>query len=240
MGYDMYWRRKDEGEDAATAAARAKFSAAVEERNKLPEVEAGVFNRAKAEEFGWEAHEAYSGRSSRFIAAQDKVNAAVDELDAAKVSYFRANIWGMGSLREAMEQAGMLFWPESRRPTWPEAEQFGLLNEEWWAYDEEPSDLDPEKQAAAKRFAEARDNVQSWHGSDDEGIPGHKFCTNDGWIVTPDECRQATAAWRSFSERAGGEDKAVEKLGVTDFADYWKRWVLWIERAADHDGFEVF
>ncbi|MDP8928638.1 MAG: hypothetical protein M3O70_08720 [Actinomycetota bacterium] len=62
---------------------------------------------------------------------------------------------------------------------------------------------------------------------DDTGIAWWKLCSNDGWIVTADECRDAILAYWE-----GGPSE--------DDPEWFREWVLWLERAIDHGGFEVW
>lgn len=126
MGYDMRWRKKDEAEASAVAAASDQFHAAVRDRNSLPEDEKGRFNMERAKELGdWDSHEVFDGRSDRYRAAQDRVSALADAMRDAEQSYFRLNISGMGWARGVMDQFGMVFEDPSDRPGWPKPEEFG-------------------------------------------------------------------------------------------------------------------
>jgi hypothetical protein len=83
--------------------------------------------------------------------------------------YFRANIWSMNRLREAMLETRMAF--EDDFPTYPENGTDAQYEE--WQSSHEPADV--------------------------PGIPLHKFCSNDGWHVLPVECKAALLAWHTWS-----------------------------------------
>jgi hypothetical protein len=79
-----------------------------------------------------------------------------------------------------------------------------------------------------------------------DGIPVHKLCSNDGWLVTPGECRKAVAMWHEACKEAGAGDEQLGLKVLTEAldefnvgSDYWLKWIAWIERAAGHGGFVV-
>ena len=73
--------------------------------------------------------------------------------------YFRLNVWGMSDAREELHKIGIV-----REGAFPDPPASHDL-----------ADID------AWRIAS--------HGGDGPGIPVHKFCSNDGWVVTPLEVR---------------------------------------------------
>ena len=118
---------------------------------------------------------------------------------------FRLNIFGMGRYREYMELAGMLD-NEWAGPEYHEGDQAG--------WDE----------AVMTQPREVPD-----------GIPTYKFCSNDGWLVTPEEIRSALAAM---------EQCDVEELNrrLQDGGDnaYWADWLRFLQRAEKAEGFRVW
>lgn len=135
-------------------------------------------------------------------------------------TYFRLNISGMGAMREVMEQAGAGTWEgEASWPEYPGSEHFNRhgdpVDEVGLAY---------EAQVKALRMARTTTLV-----------PLHKFCSNDGWVVTPGECRLIAERVRSLLESDDydfGEDGWREM--VRDWADYCA------DAANFADGFEVW
>ena len=153
--------------------------------------------------------------------------------------YFRLNVWGMAEYRKHMLHTGMAFMVESAIPPWPECEDYGIAYEDYAAvkyaddsdYDSHREAMTSKAQAKVAKYIADLEKVLRWHGDKGFGIPVHKFSTNDGWIVTPDECRDAMRIWRS-----GG---AKPLPGHSDAVDYWNRWIKFLELAAERDGFEV-
>lgn len=78
-------------------------------------------------------------------------------------TYHRANIWGMGMLRSVMSAANVLDWNAQHEP--------------WGSFKED--DRKGQKQNA---------RVRAFRSKDKNLVPGDKFCSNDGWIITPEEC----------------------------------------------------
>lgn len=102
---------------------------------------------------------------------------------------------------------------------------------------EEPDDQDPENLDA---YADYLDEQIKWlkkssDWDDVTGIPLHKLGTNEGWIVTQDECIQALTAWDDVdvNELSAEHRKIVESERWADFIEF----MLW---ASSHRGFEVY
>lgn len=156
-----------------------------------------------------------------FIEAMQPVDQLFSKLYRLKEpGYFCLNIGGMGRYADAMAELGMahestsgLDWSQS--PDYPE------------------DDDDKEKMDA---YQVAMDAFTSAHGSpaDKPTIPLHKFSTNDGWFVTPEEIR---AALDEYDTRCSEElSETTRNLIETD---YWGEFIAWLRLAAEHDGFRV-
>ena len=129
---------------------------------------------------------------------------------------FRLNIFGMGRYREAMADLGMAY--DSRCP---------VASVDW--------DTLPDSDADYEVYQMALDRLTSQHGeSSNPTIPLHKFGSNDGWVVTPDEIRAALEAWDGDSADLSAEtDELIQ-------TDYWNKWIAYLRLAADHEGFRVY
>lgn len=254
MGYDMNWRRKAQGEDEAVAAAQEAFHAAVTVRDSLPSGEAGTydFEVARDRKLSMDDPAAYPGQTKRYQQAQEAVDAAYEELYTSRSSYFRANVWGMGTLRGIMMETGMAF-EDTPHPPFPSVSDLGIEWDHVYAirepgnsyYDDIRATMTNGQREQAQRFAEESDQVRSFHGkADTPGIPIHKFCSNDGWIVLPAECLAAAKIWDDWRGKVGEEAahnfivNRVDSDG--DAYAWWLRWVKWLRDAAQHDGFEVY
>lgn len=153
---------------------------------------------------------------------------------AEEGSYFRLNMWEMGVYADAMDQLGVLAdgYTMDDAPKWPDYPD-GYFE---WKYEEEGVEFTPEQIAAFQKVTEQTDARCSWSPAGVLGIPAHKFGTNDGWLVTPDECRWVSS--KLSTAKPDDITAALEKAGVND-REYWDSWVKWIGDAADHGGFEV-
>lgn len=133
--------------------------------------------------------------------------------------YFRLNVWGMGECRQLMFNLGMAYEaPEKCIPPWPELADFGLTE-----YPDDPAD-------DTSGFTQACDDVLRWMAPDHPGIPLHKLGSNDGWLVTPLECKGAIALWNKARDNGASEPPV----------DWWSRWLEYLRRAADNGGFRVY
>lgn len=211
MGYDMTIVNPLTGEEAAKAKeAEAAFHTAVKERDALelprdhPDCEA----------------------------AQAKVDAAYDAMYDADTSYFRLNIWGMGRYREYMDQLGMVA-TDYALPPWPDKPE-EITWEDVEAVEEPADGSDLPVKAEAVAYVKQRDAHLVWHPDPPFGMALHKFGSNDGWLVTPEEITAALEAYRTHS---GDEVKVI--VGA-DRLDYWLKWIAYLERAQRRGGFRVW
>ena len=135
----------------------------------------------------------------------DMFRVGVDHAQAFDTGdYFRLNVWGMGAVREELLAAGVI--KVVRCPDFPSHTDFANVEE----------------------YEAAIDAVRIASPGDGPGIPVHKFCSNDGWVVTPLEvssgiiyATQREPLWR---------DKLTE--------DRWREFVTWMEGSTA--GFEVW
>ncbi|MFC9117912.1 hypothetical protein ACFTWN_31835 [Streptomyces sp. NPDC057092] len=261
MGYDMYIHNPmTEEEEAAHRTASEAFDAAVRQRDGLPQ-DLPEYQDAQHRLDNARARMEKEGRSTElsraviearaqvrhlivshpgYEAAQQKVDAAYEEMQTANVSYFRLNIHGMGAYRTVMHQLGMLV-TEYNVPDFPELPD-GLTWEDIDAVEGEANhgtaDGLPVKAAAAAYVKELNAHL-AWHPEPASGIAMHKLGSNDGWLVTPAEIEAALASYRTHS---GPEVMTLLRATLGDDADshsYWIEWVTYLERARVRGGFKV-
>jgi hypothetical protein len=155
-----------------------------------------------------------------------------DELGRLDRSYFRLNVWGMGRYVDAMRRLGML--KDVEVGPFPQPPD----DIDWDLYERAtPDDVDDAGKlgSAARHKAEVEAHLA--RGDDAPGIPEHKlYSTNDGWLVTPQECITALALYDATTNEHRGT--ALSEAGVDDRA-YWSRWIEYLRGAIDHGGFRV-
>jgi len=146
-----------------------------------------------------------------------------DYYDAASPGYFRLNIWGMERYRQAMAEAGMAsegtYYDEESKVKWPDY----------------PEDADEDSEAMKAYEAAVAPILQARPGVE-HGIAMHKFGSNDGWWVTPEEIDEALEAWEKFSENG----TRVFPEDVVFGQEYWRKWIGYLKLARSHGGFRVY
>jgi hypothetical protein len=102
------------------------------------------------------------------------------ELSLLKEASFQLNVTGMTLWRQEMEAQGIGHWEGDF--DFPDPADFGSL----WAEDNEQGD-------GYRQWESAHDAVLCHKVGGTRGIALKKFCSNDGWIVTPEEIGEALA-----------------------------------------------
>lgn len=151
-----------------------------------------------------------------------KASAAYDDAFTAYMAvkdpgYFRLNSNGMWRYMEAMIALGMAHDHSSPEVDW-----------------ESLPDYDDGEDA----YYEAKDRLTGVHPGEDPTIPRFKFSSNDGWHVTPDECRAAVTVWDALQPEGLPADLEDDHRAIAE-THYWGKWVDFLRLAADNDGFRV-
>lgn len=124
-------------------------------------------------------------------------------------AYFRLNIWGMRAMRDAI------------RPVLDDHAKYGE-----WPKIETDDDGNPINEAEEKRKVD----FLSTPSSDENKVPTFKFCSNDGWIVTPAEC-EVIASYIETAEVTSDD---------ADWVQYVKRFGQFNRRATKLGGYRVY
>lgn len=208
MGYDMYIADgPDEAETAAVEAAAALLGELVSRLQTAA-------SEDEAEGLRGEIDQRYN------------------EVRTAQRSYYRLNVWGMGAARELMGAFGML--TDEFMPVWPEPEAYGLTESpedpNWFREGPERQKAEEALTAAGRLFLADQDAVvEADHGG--PGIPGYKFTSNDGWLVTPREIEAALKAY----DNADPKDRDA----VSQDEPWWPSWIAYLSFARERGGFRV-
>jgi hypothetical protein len=229
MGYDMYWREIPPEMKAVAEIARAEAL----------RVAKMIDAQRKAIGSTWNPDWAFADTSGYQPTAEEQElwarrEAAWDAYRKAEPYYFRLNIFGMSRCLDIMAEAGMVVDSQSPKP-WPELETYGLSYAD---YEAEVYDVDynrrPPTSPAVIAYQDVRDaHLRDRGGAERPGMPIHKFGSNNGWIVTPDEIR---AALRVAPEGATYKD---EQTGEVKPLPWWIRWCEFLRGGVQHGGIEV-
>jgi hypothetical protein len=159
--------------------------------------------------------------------------------------YHRLNIHWMPLVRESMRRAGALDdYDVGPLPEWPPE---GLDEERAM----ELMDAIEEERTARPPMTDAeRRRVNAYEAAREEGlaalspkgaghVPYWKFCSNDGWLVAPAECRVIAERLSSALEKRGA--KLWEGFDKPDDSarEVLHGWLGFVRLAADHGGFRV-
>ncbi|MGW8782402.1 hypothetical protein ACWGNM_30670 [Streptomyces sp. NPDC055796] len=152
---------------------------------------------------------------------------AYQRLDAATRSYYRFNIWGMGTARELMGAFGMLSFQDE--PAWPDDAEYTDARA---VLEKAPEDEDARQaaEAARARLSAAMEAVRVADPGG-AGISHYKLCSNDAWLVSP---REIEAALKAYACTAA-EDR---EEAVRDFPQ-WDSWIRFLTEAQARGGLRV-
>jgi hypothetical protein len=243
----MYWIKPDPEVEQRYMEAINHVRELWKIRDALPEEERG---RATREELMHFDYEAPANASERYRQAQRVSHEAYEAAQAIRQNYFRLNIFAMGHYVDVMRTFDMVVdVPEEHR--YPHAPWKNEPNEsELWDiyYEWENGEFTDGDVVDRWKFVEYSHELEAYLASSSDSaknrIPTYKFGTNDGWIVTPVECRAAVERARSYTDdevraafSAVHRNATVERLN--EALSYWHKWIKFIEGAAEHEGFEV-
>ena len=179
-----------------------------------------------------EAQDAFGPGTPEAEAMQEAVDAAYLTLRMCDVGYYQLNVWGMAVCCEAMWKRRMVFVSD------------GASHEDWASLPE----VDINHDDGGAEYQKAETALLSRMEMEQVGIPTHKLCSNDGWVVTPLEITGAiaqlemsglpTPRYRTDAQFGewyiAGDDEEGEPI------EWWDAWIDWLKLAAEHGGFRVF
>lgn len=239
MGYDMVLVN-DPTDHAALNQALLDVKRAKALLDELPSEERGEINIARMRELGcsYADSRAWDGRSKEYARRSEILYAAHNRVDRERKNYFRLNVYGMMECRRLMSEFGMVQATAEPRPSWPAPDDFGITDSS--ELDEMRARFYNGKDAYVpdnyRSYFAAQDAVRSWTPSGVLlGIQLEKLCSNDGWLVTPEECRAAVKAY----EQNYKPDAGLSRTLSDEEAGWWPSWIEWLRLAADNGGFRV-
>lgn len=182
--------------------------------------------------------------------------ASVDEEELPNSSgvpgYYRFNNWGMRMTVGALEWADAIHGGAA--PRFPDFPPPGVDVDRAYAaldrlsvapgdetYDEDEGDPPTDAELDAVRtYKIARDLIAAKPSIVDDQVGAYKFASNDGWLITPDECRILARRLRASVDMIA--EQFFPDAGVS--AEDGRRWLLGFARynelAAEHGGYRVY
>ena len=124
--------------------------------------------------------------------------------------YYRFNVQGMASMVTLMSAAGVLSdeappkFPAAPKPKDPKQQE--VYDEAFQGKKEARAKLKPEELKAIDAYVAAVHQGQAVRSASPDKVPAFKFQSNDGWFVSPDECRLIARAVRSFATKVTSTD----------------------------------
>lgn len=137
--------------------------------------------------------------------AVQKVYESFGEVMNAEDGYWRENVWGMSYLRDQLDRLGLLW--DGPSPEWPDVSG--------WDWDNLTDEQEQQQRAHL-----------AFRGDCPEGkVPVWKYCSNDGWVVTPQECLWIADTINAFlSLGSKGEVGQLVAASVIDARERWAKW----------------
>lgn len=268
MGYDMYCVQDDEGELALVKQLTEQFQEAANVRDALPKEDRGEWDEGAWQahiKAGGDWDVLPPNATEEYREAQAKVSMLYEAMHNADRRYFRLNIWGMQRYRQVMWAFDVARsdyetppWPEldKTRTCWLRNQPDGTVEvikpDHWYSeWEAEPQwrDADyvePEGDALAQfeQHKAAREAHLSWRPDPQEDfrIPLHKFGSNDGWHVTPEEAFFAGNTLKTIRDAEDERFNAI--LGANGFESddsrrYFDSWIDYLLLASERGGFKV-
>lgn len=134
-----------------------------------------------------------------FLVEPDDLPDDYEPQDEGYPECFRVGGEGMALLLTLMTRADVIdsSLPTPEFPQWPPPGLDDVLASELARYWDEPAEVDkrlgPAEVPVVEAYRRARNETGATPSPQPGKVPAFKFESNDGWIVTPDECRVIAA-----------------------------------------------
>ncbi|PCC75372.1 hypothetical protein SAMN02745121_03901 [Nannocystis exedens] len=159
--------------------------------------------------------------------------------------YYRFNLWGMRMTVGALEWADAIH--DGPAPEIPDLELNGLDEDRVFTAIEAlrgdaPADAPTPTQAelaAARAYVQAHEAAVSASSLQDGRVGAFKFQTNDGWLVTPEECAALARKLRQHAEVIARDYFPDADVSREDGLKWMLGFARYNEIAAEHGGYRV-
>ena len=216
MGYDMYMVSPKQEYTDCLQRWMDEFNRLCEILDAIPKSEEGQFHHTP------DSTTPVGGSDAWRKAAQDVLTHYVkrQQRGAIKPDY-RLNIWGMGNVREIFRKLGLGYFAayEEKFPPYPGEEHI-----------DDTGGVDIGTTDIGREYISKRDEILRYREQGVRGINLNKFCSNDNWLVTPEECADVAELYGQL--KANGHKFDAEH-------DYVELFIEWIIAAKDCGGFRV-
>jgi hypothetical protein len=185
------------------------------------------------------------GYDLRMVRKPAATPAGFEPLYEGQPDYWRFNTAGMQAMRQILLNAGMMDgelspeWPTFPPEGWDHERAYSLLDalENGDTVDGAAPTL--QEQEVVLAFMTESSRVREVRSASPGLVPICKFCSNDGWLVTPDECSILARGLRAAIESLGSELWAGEAIGEEEARSWILKFAAWNELAAAHGGYRV-
>ena len=151
--------------------------------------------------------------------------------------YHRFNIHWMPLMREMMQRARVLDDYGEPDPGLPEFPPNGMdVDRASALMAADGKGATAEETRILDAYNRKRDEVLAQTSPDEGRVPYWKFCSNDGWIVTPDECRIIVEKLTRHLGPELWDGLEIEEVQAREALD---EWIGFARLAADNGGFRV-
>lgn len=183
-----------------------------------------------------------------FLVEPDDLPDDYESQDEGHPECFRAGGDAMALLVTVMTRAGVIdaVQPTPEFPRWPPPGLDEGRAQELARYWDEPSEVDkrlqPSEVPVIEAYRRARDDAARTGSPNSGKVPAFKFESNDGWIVTSEECRSIV---EGMSRLLSGDLEAFLCLLKADgwdpeaVTELMRLWTSYNRIAADHGGYRV-
>ena len=217
MGYDMYMVSPKQEYTDCLQRWRDEFDRLCEVRDAIPKSAEGTYKHGKGVEVT-----PTGGSDAWRKAAQDVLTHFGKRQQRGEIKPdYRLSIWGMGNVREIFRSLGLGYFAayEEKFPPYPGEEHI-----------DDTGDASVGIADIGREYIAKRDEILRYREQGVRGINLNKFCSNDGWLVTPEECSDVAELYGQL--KANGHQFDAEH-------DYVERFIEWIIAAKDCGGFRV-